>query len=280
MLIQTFVTTVAYLYHFSENFPPISNINGDEIPDNAYQGLFQDVFNTKLHLYDWFNENKVEQAAFHRLMAARPSSDGTMWTEYIPEEWFRGKFLSAEARYQEFTFVDIGASSGYVLNAIMQRLPKLHVRLILQDLPEVTKERNRSSIPGEAVPDTERHIEKMGHNFFDKQPIRGASVYILARVLHNWPDKEASLILRHIHAAMDHKSTLLIHECVFSDKLEEVSYQDAISDMTMMAALSSLERSEGQFRKLLSSAGLSLISVWRSSSTESKQAILEVIREG
>jgi hypothetical protein len=223
-----------------------------------------------MHLYDWFSKNEIEQA--------RPSTDGTMWTQYIPENWFREKFLSAEAGCHEFTFVDIGASSGYVLNAIMQRIPKLHVRLILQDLPEVTKESNCSTAPGQTEPNMLQQIEKMDHNFFNTQPVRGASVYILARVLHNWPDKEASLILQHIQAAMDHKSTLLIHDCVFSDKLEEVSYQDAMSDMTMMAALSSLERTEGQFRNLLSSVGLTLVSVWRSSLADSKQAILEVIR--
>lgn len=56
-------------------------------------------------------------------------------------------------------------------------------------------------------------------------------------------------------------STLLIYESVFPDKLEVVSLNGAIADIAMMAALSSLERAEGQFRQLLRSAGLKLVNI-------------------
>jgi hypothetical protein len=124
----------------------------------------------------------------------------------------------------------------------------------------------------------EGKIEKMHCSFFERQPILGADVYILARTLHDWPDKEALVILKRIASAMAHTSTLLIYDGVFSDQLEPVSLRDAVADIAMMAALSSLERTEGQFRHLLDSAGLGLMHIWRSSVPGVKQAVLAVVR--
>ena len=253
--------------------------NGNRVPENANQGVFQDAYSTGSHIYDWFNENKVEHDAFHQMMASRPSSHGGMWTDYIPEKWILGKFASEEAGPQEFTIVDIGASSANVLDAFKKRLPTQKVRLILQDLQEVTEGKHHITSMCQMTTNAPEKIQKMKHDFFDPQPVKGANVYILARALHNWPDKEASTILQHIQAAMSEQSTLLLYDCVFSDRLEAVSYNDAVSDMIMMAALASLERTEGQFRDLLHSVGLQLVNVWRSPLAEDKQAVLEIVRE-
>ncbi|KAE8157072.1 O-methyltransferase-domain-containing protein [Aspergillus tamarii] len=126
-----------------------------------------------------------------------------------------------------------------------------------------------------------RKLERMSHNFFHKQPVRGADIYLLARILHDWPDKQAREILSNLREAMDSNSTLLVYDRVFGDQLEKVSAADAIYDAVMMAFFSSLERSEAQFRDLLSSVGLRLCNIWRGDlgSDGDKQAVLEIVRE-
>ncbi|KAJ5751597.1 hypothetical protein N7520_008514 [Penicillium odoratum] len=252
--------------------------NGHTVPENPKNGVFQYAYNTESHIYDWFNKNKLEEDAFHQMMASRPSSHGGMWTDYIPDKWILEKFPS-EVHSDEITIVDMGASSGNVLDAVKRRLPSESVRLILQDLEDVTEGKHHATSLCQTKKGAPENIEKMKHNFFDPQPVEGANIYILARALHNWPDKEALMILQHIQVAMNQHSTLLIYDCVFPDRLEVISYNDVASDMVMMAALASLERTEGHIKKLLHSVGLKVVNVWRSPQDDDKQAILEIVRE-
>jgi hypothetical protein len=119
----------------------------------------------------------------------------------------------------------------------------------------------------------------MAYNFFEPQPVVGADFYFLGRVLHDWPDSQARTILQHIRDAMDEDSVLLIHDRVLPDFASNVHSTDAIMDLNMMILFSSLERTEKQFRALLSSVGLKLVNVWRSPTAGvHRQAVLEAIR--
>ncbi|KAL4811720.1 S-adenosyl-L-methionine-dependent methyltransferase [Aspergillus spinulosporus] len=250
--------------------------NANKEPQSANAGVFQDALSTDLHVYDWLGRTKDEFEAFHQLMATSQSWNEGAWTELLPDKWFLQKFSSNS---DNVTMVDVGGSSGKELMAFMRRLPKPKARLVLQDIPHVVVgKHNDPSTHGMPVDVIVSHnIEKMGHNFFNPQPVRGASLYILSRVLHNWPDKESAIILRNIHDAMNDQSTLLICDCVFQDKLGKVSYADAISDMIMMGTFSSLERSEQHFKELLQSVGLRMHRIWRGP-LGSTQAVLEVVR--
>lgn len=75
------------------------------------------------------------------------------------------------------------------------------------------------------------------------------------RVLHDWTDDKAILILKNQAEAMEkHYSKLLIFESVVSsdDKNPHVT----IADLTMMMIASSKERTEKMWRELLAEAGL------------------------
>ncbi|KAL5358185.1 S-adenosyl-L-methionine-dependent methyltransferase [Aspergillus floccosus] len=242
---------------------------GNRHPEDSKTGLFQDALDTDLHVYDWLGHRKPEKDACHQLMATSNSLNDSVWAYYLPQNWFSEKFVPGS---NEITLVDVGGSSGKVLNAFLQRLPHSQARLILQDLPEVLEGQYDDALRSQ-------NIERVNHSFFDPQPIQGASLYILSRVLHNWPDREASIILQHIQAAMNDQSTLLICDCVFPDKLGKVPPSDATSDMLMMAVFASLERSEGQFRALLQSIGLEVQRVWRDPVGDSLLAVLEVVRK-
>lgn len=257
--------------------PDFLRRNGNAVPENAYKGAFQEAWGTELHMFDWLAEHKTtEIEALHLMIAAKPSHHGSMWTDLIPDRWISGIIPSDAGDSRAFTIVDVGTSSGIVLDAFSQRLPAQNFRLILQDLPGVIEGISNKTSMCQMTTTAGAKIERMDHDFFTPQPVKGANVYIVARNLHDWPDKEALKILKHIQAAMNEQSTLIIYDCVFSDKLEVVSERDAVADFGMMAALSSLERTEGQLVNLLQLAGLKLTNMWRSPSAEAKHAVLAV----
>lgn len=104
--------------------------------------------------------------------------------------------------------VDIGGGRGSVAMEIAQHLPE--IKCVVQDLPDV--------IQGAEVPEDLKRGERlrfMAHDFFQEQPVKGADVYLLRWVLHDWSDKYAVKILRNLIPALKKGARVLISDlCV------------------------------------------------------------------
>ena len=100
-------------------------------------------------------------------------------------------------------FVDVGGSHGFVSIELAKRFPP--VNCIVQDRPEVIK---NATIP---LPLVDR-VKFMEHDFFTEQPIKGADVYFLRWILHNWSDKYAILILKALVPALKHGAKVIVNE--------------------------------------------------------------------
>lgn len=72
--------------------------------------------------------------------------------------------------------------------------------------------------------------------------------------MHDYADEKCALILKHIIKAMDSKSVILIDDMVLPDK--GVNWQQTQLDLTMMAVLAAMERTEKQWYSMLDGAGL------------------------
>jgi hypothetical protein len=108
-------------------------------------------------------------------------------------------------------------------------------------------------------------------------PHPGCRAYYTHRVLHNWADPEARKILQNVKEAMrPGYSRLLLNETVLPDM--GCSPFHAAGDLNMMGILGGIKRSEGQWGKLLRSAGMSLEKIWMSADQEDLDGILEVTR--
>lgn len=105
------------------------------------------------------------------------------------------------------TVVDVGGSHGSLSIALCHEYPQLSC--IVQDRSEVT-ETGKAKLPSALVD----RLSFMEHNFFHDQPVKGAEVYILRWVLHDWSDTYAIKILRALGLALTPKSKLLICEAV------------------------------------------------------------------
>lgn len=143
-------------------------------------------------------------------------------------------------------YVNIGGGIGHQCKQFKEKYPEVPGRVILQDLPHSMSAALQT--PG---------VENMGHDFFQPQPIRDAKFYFMRGVLHDHPPQQVRKILEQTKAAMGPESVLLIDEMILPET--GTSLMAASIDMTMLAALAGMERTEAQWRETLAEAGLELV---------------------
>ncbi|KAJ5144521.1 O-methyltransferase [Penicillium atrosanguineum] len=151
--------------------------------------------------------------------------------------------------------VDIAGSHGNALRQIQKNVPGLKGRLVLQDLNPVILEHSESLRTD--------GIESMSYDFLQgTQPIHGALIYYFRRVFHDWPDyPEGNQILQNTAASMDRdRSRILIHDIIVPEVGATMTH--AWQDLSLLA-IGGVERTEKNFSRLLDSAGLVLVKIWR-----------------
>jgi chemotaxis methyl-accepting protein methylase len=102
------------------------------------------------------------------------------------------------------------AGYGQVSIALANRHPLF--RFVVQDRPETVSD-GSSKLPAEL---TDR-VTFMAHDFFTEQPIKGADVFLLRWILHDWSDKYAIKILRALAPALKPGVRILINEAVIPE---------------------------------------------------------------
>ncbi|KAF2738874.1 S-adenosyl-L-methionine-dependent methyltransferase [Polyplosphaeria fusca] len=128
----------------------------------------------------------------------------TSGSGYGPEalvDYFEKKLLTTG------TIVDVGGSHGSVSIPIARAHPEM--RVIVQDLPAVVKV-GETNVPD----DVKDRVQFMAHDFFTEQPIKGADVYLMRWILHDWSDEYASKIVKALVPALKKGARLLVHEYV------------------------------------------------------------------
>jgi hypothetical protein len=98
-------------------------------------------------------------------------------------------------------------------------------------------------------------VEIVSGSFFDVMPA-GGDVYVLCRVLHNWPDEECAGLLRRIGQAMAPGGRVIIIEDLLDG---EAGGQ--VMDLLILLMLSGRDRTEAGYRDLLARAGLAIQAV-------------------
>ena len=162
--------------------------------------------------------------------------------------WLSGR---AENPLEEYGFkdggvvVDVGGGRGGLLAHILGSNPSL--KGILYDLPQGVAEA-AAHLKSEGVADRCRIVTG---SFFDSIP-PGGDVYIVSRVLHDWRDEKAAIILANCHKAMANRGTLLVRDAVIPEG--DTPHQGKQTDITMLFEVGGVERTEAEWRILLQQA--------------------------
>ncbi|XXH03926.1 hypothetical protein Hte_010334 [Hypoxylon texense] len=152
-------------------------------------------------------------------------------------------------------FVDVGGNRGHQCINLKQRYPNLRGRIIVQDQPHVIEEAKANPLPG--FDDIEAHPQ----DIFTPQKIKGARVYYMRYILHDWPDRKCVEILKNLRAGMTEESTIFIDEMVMPER--GASWRAAQMDFVMACCFASTERSLPEFEALLNEAGLKIAKVYQ-----------------
>ncbi|KAL4909653.1 hypothetical protein BDW74DRAFT_186179 [Aspergillus multicolor] len=237
--------------------------NGYRSPDDAYDGPFQYAYGTSDHYFDWLSKNPEVQHAFNVAMTETERDSGDYWFDLYP---VTEKLASSDP--DRVSVVDIGGGVGHTIRALTKKFPELPGKLVLEDLPHVIDDIK------EPLPE---NVATVKHSMFEPQPIHGAKVYYLRRVLHDWPDKQALLTLSHIRSAMAEDSVLLIHDYTFPDGHDgpDVSPLAVTIDIQLMELMSSLERTQQQWVAILEKAGFKVTNIYRGRSEALPSALYE-----
>jgi SAM-dependent methyltransferase len=142
--------------------------------------------------------------------------------------------------------VDVGGGTGALLAAILRARPTLRGTLV--DLPATVA---RASATFQAAGVTER-VAAVAQSFFDPLPA-GADLYLLKSVLSDWPDREATLLLRRCAEAARPAGRVVVLSGVSPDADAGPS-----PELLMMVLVGGKARSLSEFRELARTAGLAV----------------------
>lgn len=161
--------------------------------------------------------------------------------------------------------VDIGGSHGQLCVEVAKEFQSL--KFIVQDLPETVETAHQSFDADTSIdPAIKSRISFMSHDFFQPQPVVDAHVYFLRMIIHDWPDKEALIILQHLRHVLERNPAACI---VFMDTvLPQPGTTTAlheqrlrVRDLMMRQVFNSKEREMEEWKALLDQAGLKLSEV-------------------
>ncbi len=182
--------------------------------------------------FDWLESRPSDAKNFHGALSSYARHDYAS--------------LSCEVDFSRHsTVIDAGGGHGELLFSVLRGNPSLQGTLM--DRPEV--------IAGANVPqELATRCRALAGDLFATWSTR-ADAIVLARVLHDWPDDQALVILERARDALEADGRLYVIEMV----LKEGVGSGGLLDLNMLVITGGRERTRAQFEDLLSAAGFRLI---------------------
>lgn len=147
------------------------------------------------------------------------------------------------------TIADIGGGYGAVLASILMLNPG--ARGVLFDLPQTADGARHYFEAAGLGP----RVTVEGGSFFDGVP-GGADAYVMKHIVHDWSDAEAIQIMKNIRANIPASGKLLLVEHVIP--APGVPHFSKFLDLEMLVATTGRERTEEEYRALMTKAGFRL----------------------
>ncbi|KAL8960510.1 MAG: hypothetical protein Q9183_005452 [Haloplaca sp. 2 TL-2023] len=147
---------------------------------------------------------------------------------------------------QQTLVVDVGGSYGGICIALAQKYTSM--RCIVQDKSDVV------CIGRERLPhDLKDRVLFVEHDFFSIQPTKGADIYLLRWILHDWSDKYAAQILRALVPALKRSAKIVLGELVVPEPGTTSLFQERgvrAFDLAMLELHNGKERDEDEWINL------------------------------
>ncbi|OTA96462.1 hypothetical protein M434DRAFT_374504 [Hypoxylon sp. CO27-5] len=172
--------------------------------------------------------------------------------------------------------VDVGGGVGSFDLQLARMYPEL--RFVVQD-QAVATEQGFSMWQREFPEALESgRVKFVTHDFFKPNPVKGADIYWMRHVLHDWEDENCVRILLKTAEAMGPESRLLVANITLIETIGDAYIEAAPKpllanygvhghhgfslDIAMMSLMNGKERTPSEFRKLFERAGLKMVKLW------------------
>jgi hypothetical protein len=200
--------------------------------------------------FEYLRQHQDESILFDAMMANFPDDRHAAIAETYDFSPFR-------------VIADIGGGNGATLRQILSGMEC--AQGILLDREEVVGNLGDADL-------LNGRISILGGDFFDSIP-RGADLYMLVRVLHDWSDDDCARILRSCRAAMPPGAIMLLGEHLLEPDPALGRPADYLTDMQMMAMFGSArQRSRQELHELLGQCGFDVLRILP---TRSSVAVIE-----
>ncbi|RWA12797.1 hypothetical protein EKO27_g2329 [Xylaria grammica] len=198
----------------------------------ASKSAFHERFGVSM--YQYYEQRPEKARRFTQAMSSWSKLDRSIEELHSSFPW---------ASLNDGKVVDIGGGNGHISIGLAREFPSL--RLVVQDIsPQMLSQ---------AQPDGNDRVTFQQYDFFDPQPIRDASAFLLRQCLHNHSDADAIKIIRAVVPALEccaSGTPLLINEVILPEpgmatRFEEHHLRQV--DFCMMVTLGAKQRTEGEF---------------------------------
>lgn len=157
------------------------------------------------NLWTWYEKHPDRQAVFNRAMVSFASLADVAMV-------FDGPFAGARR------IVDIGGGLGHFLICVLRHNPKL--KGLLFDLPAVIEQAMRQ-MQQESHDEPYSRVRFCAGSFLESSslpPFLDGDCLVLRAILHDWPDEQATGILRNLRTVAGQRQiSLLLGECILPD---------------------------------------------------------------
>ncbi|KAG5336711.1 Sterigmatocystin 8-O-methyltransferase [Termitomyces sp. J132] len=211
-----------------------SSVHLSEFVQNPTQAAaaFNIGLKTEAKMWEWYEEAGNEWRARRFSAAMKGGAD-----RFPGEIFVRG--VGLRDLKDGDVVVDVGGSVGSCTLHLFRASP--NINYVVQDLEKqiMTAADFWQENASDAVPSGK--VKLQAHNFFTPQPVKGAAVYFLRLVIHDWPDDDAKNILKHLRDAANESSRLIIfdnlafHVC--EDNANEMAAPKASAPYPLLANL-------------------------------------------
>jgi hypothetical protein len=177
------------------------------------------------------------------------------WNTITAGPWLQPAVRALKLKGSE-TLVDVGGGQGNFLAEVLSA--NLGCKGVLYDLPEVV-DTAREYLASRGVAD---RCTIVAGSAFDSVP-GGGDVYLISRVLFNWDDEHARLMLKNTAAAMSERSRVFVIEILMPERGDRLRGWMAGNDLYLFLQFGSRHRTRDEMQELFDDAGLAVLHVGR-----------------
>lgn len=191
------------------------------------------TLNQGVGYFDYLRDNSLESSNFNNAMQLLSQQEVPAIVQKL--QW-------------SGDIIDLGGGSGYLARSLapidgVSSVKVLDLEQAVVDFPKLDSDK----------------VTAVAGNFFQSLQEHRANTWVLKRILHDWDDVEASLILTNIKQAMQDGDKLYIIDAVL-DQCKDEAFMAGI-DLLLLTIFGGKERSYAQWHTLCDQVGLQITSI-------------------